>query len=119
MILKGKRKLEGLPAVYTESDEEAETLEIYLRDRVMNTKIILSYTIFENLPVIIRNTRFVYEGESSIVLERAMSLKLDLPDDRYDMFELTGAWVRERYFTTAPHHEGMKAIYSMREQSSH
>lgn len=119
VILKGKRKLEGLPAVYTESDEEAETLEIYLRDRVMNTKIILSYTIFENLPVIIRNTRFVHEGESSIVLERAMSLNLDLPDDRYEMVELTGAWARERYVKTAPLHEGIQAIYSMRGHSSH
>ena len=119
VILKGKRKLEGLPAVYTESDEEAETLEIYLRDRVMNTKMILSYTIFENLPVIIRNTRFVHEGESSIVLERAMSLNLDLPDDRYEMVELTGAWARERYVKTAPLHEGIQAIYSMRGHSSH
>lgn len=119
VILKGKRKLEGLPAVYTESDEEAETLEIYLRDRVMNTKIILSYTIFENLPVIIRNTRFAHEGESSIVLERAMSLNLDLPDDRYEMVELTGAWARERYVKTAPLHEGIQAIYSMRGHSSH
>lgn len=119
VILKGKRKLEGLPAVYTESDEEAETLEIYLRDRVMKTKMILSYTIFENLPVIIRNTRFVHEGESSIVLERAMSLNLDLPDDRYEMVELTGAWARERYVKTAPLHEGIQAIYSMRGHSSH
>lgn len=119
VILKGKRKLEGLPAVYTESDEEAETLEIYMRDRVMNTKMILSYTIFENLPVIIRNTRFVHEGESSIVLERAMSLNLDLPDDRYEMVELTGAWARERYVKTAPLHEGIQAIYSMRGHSSH
>lgn len=119
VILKGKRKLEGLPAVYTESDEEAETLEIYLRDRVMNTKMILSYTIFENLPVIIRNTKFVHKGESDIVLERAMSLNLDLPDDRYEMLDLTGAWARERYVKTAPLHEGIQAIYSMRGHSSH
>lgn len=118
-ILKGKRKLEGLPAVYVESDEEAETLEIYLRDPVMNTKMILSYTIFKDLPVIARNTRFVDEGEKNIVLNRAMSLSLDLPDDKYEMVSLTGAWARERYVKEAALHEGIQAIYSMRGHSSH
>ena len=48
-----------------------------------------------------------------------MSLNLDLPDDRYEMVELTGAWARERYVKTAPLHEGIQAIYSMRGHSSH
>ena len=45
-IIKGKRKLEGLPAVYVENEDEAETLEITLEDEQIHTKIILSYTIF-------------------------------------------------------------------------
>ena len=35
------------------------------------------------------------------------------------MVELTGAWARERYVKTAPLHEGIQAIYSMRGHSSH
>lgn len=119
MILKGKRKLEGLPAVYTESEEEAETLEIYLKDPVMNTKMVLSYTIFKEYPVLIRNTKIIHEGESKITLKQAMSLNLDLPDDQYEMVTLTGAWARERYVKTAPLHEGVQAVYSMRGHSSH
>ena len=45
-ILKTKPKLEGLPALYTEGEEEALTLEITLADDVIRTKMILSYTIF-------------------------------------------------------------------------
>lgn len=119
IIFKGKKKLAGLPAVYTESDEEAETLEVYLRDPVMNTRMVLSYTIFENLPVITRSTKFVHEGEHSILLGQAMSMSLDLPDDRYEMITLTGAWARERYVKKARLHEGVQAVYSMRGHSSH
>lgn len=118
-IRKGKRKLEGLPAVYTETDKEAETLEIFLRDEIINTRMVLSYTIFEDLPVITRNTKFIHEGKRSIVLNQAMSLNVDLPDDRYEMITLTGAWARERYIKEAPLHEGVQAIYSMRGHSSH
>ncbi len=47
VIFAGKKKLEGLPAVYTETDSEAATLEVVLEDKLLKTKIILSYTIFE------------------------------------------------------------------------
>ena len=118
-IFPGKKPLPGLPAVYTEADSEAETLEVYLRDPVMNTRMILSYTIWTGLPVIIRNVKFVHEGEEPIVLNRAMSLSVDLPGDDYEMMTLTGAWARERYVKVAPLHQGVQAVYSMRGHSSH
>ena len=65
-IYQGKKKLEGLPSVYTESDREAETLEITLKDRVIGTTLILSYTIFDNMPVICRNARFEHHGKQSM-----------------------------------------------------
>ena len=45
-ILKGKPSLKGLPATYTESEEEAETLKIILKDDLTGAKLILLYTIF-------------------------------------------------------------------------
>ena len=45
-IMKGKPKLEGLPAVYTESLEEAETLIVELEDQVTGLRLELYYTIF-------------------------------------------------------------------------
>lgn len=118
-IFKGKKKLEGLPAVYTEEEEEAETLEIYLKDAVINTELTLSYTVFRDFPVICRNALFRHRGDEPVVLENAMSLSLDLPDSDYDMVTLTGAWARERYIKVNPLHEGVQAVYSMRGHSSH
>lgn len=118
-IFQGKKKLKALPAVYVEDEGEAETLEIFLRDSVINTRLILSYTIFRDFPVICRNALFSHEGEEPVVLENAMSLSIDLPDADYDMVTLTGAWARERYIKIHPLHEGVQAVYSMRGHSSH
>ena len=113
-ILPGKPRLSGLPATYTEENGEAETLEITLRDALLNTRMILSYTVYEALPVLCRNVRFQNDGEETLLLSPAMSLSLDLPDSRYEMVELTGAWARERYVNTQPLHPGnlsIKMIY--------
>ena len=118
-IFNGKKRLSGLPAVYVEAEDEAETLEIFLKENVTGTKLTLSYTIFRDFPVICRNALFRQEGEEPVVLKNAMSLCLDLPDADYEMVTLTGAWARERYIKIHPLHEGVQAVYSMRGHSSH
>ena len=62
-IYPGKPKLDGLPATYVESDHEAETLEITLKDDILGTELILTYTIYETFPVICRNARFCQTGK--------------------------------------------------------
>lgn len=118
-IYAGKPKLPGLPAVYVEKDTEAETLEVVLEDPVIRTELVLSYTIFRELPVICRNARFIHRGTEAIVLGPAMSFNLDLPDCDYEMVDLAGAWARERYVCTHRLHEGIQSVYSMRGHSSH
>ena len=108
-----------MPSVYIESADEAETLEITLKDKVIGTTLILSYTIFENFPVICRNARFEHCGKQEISLEQAMSFSLDFPDAEYEMVTLTGAWARERYVKNHELHEGVQSVYSMRGHSSH
>lgn len=85
-----------MPATYVENDSEAQTLLITLYDEVIQTELILSYTIYEDLPVICRNTYIKNWGKQKLVLNQIMSMSLDLPDYNYEMIELTGAWSRER-----------------------
>lgn len=118
-IYPGKPKLKGLPATYVEDDREAATLEITLEDSLIQTKLILSYTIYEDWPVITRNARFECELEEGIVLTNVQSLCLDLPDSDYDMLDLTGAWGRERNVKVHPLHHGIQGVSSMRGHSSH
>lgn len=117
-IYPGKQPLEGLPAVYVEDPNEAESLEITLEDKISQTKLILTYTIYADMPVIARSCRFEQKGEQSIRLERAMSISVDLPDMDYEMLHLDGAWSRERYVKKHRLETGTVSIGSMRGASS-
>lgn len=96
-VTDGKPGLKGLPSTYTESDDEAVTLELCLHDDLMGTSLYLSYTIYSEYPVITRHARFVQDGEESVFIERAMSASVEFLDMDYDMLQLSGAWGRERY----------------------
>lgn len=118
-IYQGKKELEGLPAVYVESKEEADTLEIVLEDELIHTQMILSYTIFTDKPVITKHVRFACGHPEGITLLNCMSGCLDLPDKEYSMLELAGTWSRERHPHTRELNYGIQSIYSMRGCSSH
>lgn len=118
-IAEGKPELEGLPNTYVEHADEAQTLEIVLKDVCSELSLVLSYTIYEKLPVITRNTKFISENEEPVILHTAMSLSLDLPDKDYIMIDLTGAWGRERHIREHGLDYGIQGVYSMRGHSSH
>ncbi len=117
-IFMGKRKLEGLPATYVEKDEEAATLEIKLVDELIPMEMVLSYTIYKDLPVITRNVKFLNRSEVPVCLEKAMSACIDLPDDNFKMLHMVGAWGREHYIKEKELDQGIQGIYSMRGSSS-
>ncbi|MGL4653493.1 alpha-galactosidase [Cetobacterium sp.] len=117
-VYKGKEKLAGLPSTYVESEDEATTLEIELKDEVLNCKLYLTYTVYENRDVITRNARFVNHGDEKIDINRAMSFALDLPDYNYEMIHLSGAWARERFIKTRKLEVGSQYIDSTRGASS-
>lgn len=117
-IYAGKPELNGLPATYVESEDEAETLEVLLTDEYMKTDLVLTYTVYEGYGAITRNARFICRNEDGIVLNRAMSASVDLPDSSFEMVELTGAWARERSVKFRKLEHGIQAVYSMRGCSS-
>nr|WP_026487321.1 alpha-galactosidase [Caldanaerobius polysaccharolyticus] len=118
-IYRGKPKLEGLPATYVENDDEAETLEISLYDRVAGLKVVLLYTVFEDFDVITRSARFENVGTQDLKLLRALSMSVDFKDDDFDMLQLSGAWARERHVIRRPLAKGIQSIDSTRGASSH
>ena len=112
-IFNGKKELKPLPATYTESDEEAQTLEIILYDDLIDTELVLSYTIYEAYPVITRNARFTQKGTEKIVLERALSMSVEFGDMDFEMVHLAGAWARERYVKIRKLEMGIQSIQNL------
>lgn len=118
-ITKGKPKLQGLPATYTESDDEAETLEITLKDKVKGLKVVLMYTAFNDIDVITRSVKVVNESDSDIILEKVMSGSIDFETSDYDFIALHGGWGKERHMERTPLRHGVQSIESRRGASSH
>ena len=118
-LLPGKPVLEGLPATYTESDDEAETLVIHLKDELTGLSLDLLYTIFAGKGILARSACMTNNGTDSVMLERAMSFCLDLPDCRYDWIQFSGSWARERFPVKRKLDIGTTEIESLRGHSSH
>ena len=118
-IYEGKNKLEGLPATYTENDEEATTLEIVLKDTLKPVEIVLTYSIFKEFDAITRNVKVRNMGQEDIKILRVLSANVDFNDDNFDMIQLSGSWARERHFVRQPLRSGSQSIESRRGASSH
>ncbi len=117
-IYKGKQKLSGLPALYVEEEDEAETIEITLTDSLLKVDCILQYSIFRDYPVIARSVKIYNHGHEKVILDRVFSSSVDLPDAEYEMVQLSGAWARERDVISRKLNVGVQGINSRRGISS-
>ena len=118
-ITKGKKKLEGLPQTYVTEESQAETLEITLVDDITGMEAILSYTIFEDLPILTRSVQFKNTSQEALKLNRALSMSVDFLDSEYDLIQLPGSWGREREIVRSPIVRGIHKIDSKRGTTSH
>ena len=118
-IFDGKPALEGLPALYANSDDEAQTLAIDAADAVTGAKVTLLYTVFHNTGAMTRSVIVENGSDRPMDLQRVYSACVDLPDMDYNMMHLYGMWGKERTLTTRPLSHGIQSIASKRGSSSH
>lgn len=118
-IFKGKAPLAGLPSAYTESEDEAETLEIDLRDALTGALVTLSYTVYRDFDVLARSMRVRNEGGKPFEIKGLQAAAVRLPKAEYDVMNLKGAWAREREVMRTGMPQGTFAIESRRGASGH
>lgn len=118
-IYSGKPKLEGLPATYCNSDDEAQTLELITLDSYTGARVTLCYTVFEKLSVITQSVKVENTGSEAFEIEKIASCCVNLPSKDYNMVHLAGSWGRERRVITRHLTQGIQSIASKRGASSH
>ena len=109
----------AIPATYAEDDAEAATLEVDLADALSGLEVVLSYTIFRDVPAIARSARVRNAGAAAVRIRTAMSVSLDLSDSAWDFVHLSGTWARERHVVATPLRSGRQSVSSTRGSSSH
>ena len=120
-VVAGKPALAGLPASYVKDNDEAETLEVTLKDTVLDVALVMSYTIYRDYPVVTRNVRVVNTSDYPIDIEKVASIQLDLPknDQDYDLVYLPGQYAHERQMRRTSLNQGIFELSSRRNSSSH
>ena len=117
-IKKGKYAISGLPAVYADEDE-AETLEIYLKDTSSDIRVILKYGILEKKDIITRSAVFCNMGDAPCKITKAFSLCLDIPHGDWDWVHFHGRHTMERLVERRKLFHGVQESSSSRGTSSH
>lgn len=117
-IVRGKQKLEGLPASFGTS-EEVVTLTIQCIDPVLNVQINLIYSVFEKEDVLTRSVKVINAGEQTIKLEKLYSTCLDMENEDFEMLTLQGSWARERHIQKRKVGYGKQLVSSARGESGH
>ena len=117
-ITKGKYSLKGLPAMFAKEDE-AETLEIVLADRVSGLKAHLLYSVFPHLDVITRAVRLKQTGETPVTVKKAMSMEMDFEYREMDAVHFYGRHNVERQMERTHLGHANWSVGSIRGTSSH
>ena len=117
-ITKGKYSLKGLPAMFAKEDE-AETLEIVLTDRVSGLKAHLLYGVFPHFDVITRAVRLENTGTAPVTVKKAMSMEMDYEYRELDAVHFYGRHNMERQMERTHLGHGNWSVGSIRGTSSH
>lgn len=118
-IYAGKPELPGLPATYTNTDDEATTLEVDCEDPVTGALVTLIYTVFEKTDAITRSARIKNNGKHEFIIEKALSSSVNLPRGDYDIVNAHGQYARERTVSRSPLGHMTQTISSTRGASGH
>ena len=118
VIYNGKKEINGLPATYVENEDEAQTLELTLKDSLTDLKIVLIYTVYDELDAITRSVKIINNSKDDVRLDSVLSAVIDFKEAQYDYIHLPGAWARERHPERVPVMTGKQMVDSARGNSS-
>ena len=119
-IHRGKYSLGGLPAVYSESEnDDAETLRIILGNERTGLEVTLLYGVLPHLDIITRSAVVRNTGRYGLTVERLQTACLDFVSGDFDLITFHGRHTLERQPDRAQLSHASHAVGSRRGMSSH
>ena len=118
-VYQGHRKVNGKPPLpntlaqsYSETPEDATTIQIQMTDKKLPIYLQLNYTVFKDCDVIVRSCILTNRTKENVIIRNLASLQLDLPDADWNVVSFDGAWARERSVTRRHLENGIIEISS-------
>lgn len=99
--------------------DDAETLEILLKER--NHEVYVKYflTIYKDKDILVKNFEIINKSKEEVQIERAFSMQLDLPSMDYRLVHFSGRWAKERDYKVNDIVDGVQEVTSNYGRSSH
>mgnify|MGYP002545642479 FL=1 len=99
--------------------DDAETLEILLKER--NHEVYVKYflTIYKDKDILVKNFEIINHEKEEVQIERAFSMQLDLPCMDYRLVHFRGRWAKERDYKVNDIVDGVQEVTSNYGRSSH
>mgnify|MGYP004453504363 FL=1 len=99
--------------------DDAETLEILLKER--NHEVYVKYflTIYKDKDILVKNFEIMNHEKEEVQIERAFSMQLDLPSMDYRLVHFSGRWAKERDYKVNDIVDGVQEVTSNYGRSSH
>lgn len=117
-IRPGKYGLPGLPAVYAQDGDDAETLSITLADERLGLEVELLYGVMPAYDVITRAAVVTNRGVGRVTVEKLQSACLDFVSGDFDLITFDGRHAMERRPSRRPVMNGSMSVGSRRGMSS-
>lgn len=118
-IEEGKYALPGMPAVYAEPGDGAQTLRVRLHDVRLGLEVELLYGVMPHQDVICRATRVTNAGSAGVTIDKLHSACLDFVHGDFDLMSFYGRHAMERQPLREHLDHGLHVIGSRRGTSSH
>ena len=111
MVMRGAKVRKTLPGSYDimtfeagegllkkrAEEEIADVLRLTFVEKSYKVRLNITYLVYENTNVICRYADLVNEGEEDVIVNRLLSLQLDLPESGFEGIYFDGAWAREMH----------------------
>lgn len=107
------------PESYAVGSFEATQLDMQLIDEEHHLELVEHSTIFDNQSAVVRSTTIKNCSSKTINIENIMSASLELPDDKFQMVNLSGAWLKERHVKLHNLDQGTVSVESLKGASGH
>lgn len=118
-IREGKYALTGLPAMYAEAGDDAQTLSVTLTDGRLGLEVELLYGVMPTFDIICRSARVKNRGTAAVTIEKLQSACLDFVHGDLDLITFYGRHAMERMVSRHQVDHGAHLIGSRRGTSSH
>src|SRR5579871_1749098 len=118
-ILPGKPDFGPGPSSRAEEADQAQTLKIILKDKLLKLELDLYYTLYPQRNILVRRTILRNRGSRALSILKLASASLDLPPAPWRLVRFPGRWAKERQMKEAALQEGTLRLESRRGISSH